>query len=373
MHPDIVKNSLLTWVSFLSMLLPTWANANDSGFKLGFSYAAGYSTPPIGPETDDTAKQRLTFNVKADLNEMFNLKGGTIFFQYQNHNGQSGFTQIGDIQQYDGLDDPEYNRIHMLWYEQILFEEKFRIKIGKVEPKSEFFAPLNATHQLGFSTERSPTIIAQGPPSLSVNAIYSPTDRFSVALGVYDAAFFGGFNENTFRFHNVFDDLEEVAIFAEGRYRFKNEDTHLKFGYWRIEGGAGETRFNTAIEDNTDGFYLVVDHNIGDTGIGVYGQYGYADQEYANLKHHLGAGFQWVQPFSSKRNDILGAGISFVEFSDRADSPFVKNAETAYEVFYKISPLPWLDLQADIQFIDNPGGLSVRDALVPTFRATLKN
>jgi len=89
----------------------------------------------------------------------------------------------------------------MFWFQQRLFDEQLRIKVGKVEPKSEFFAPENARNHLEFSTERSPTIIAQGPPSMSLNVFHTPNDRFSLGLGVYDAAWNEGRDENTMTLH----------------------------------------------------------------------------------------------------------------------------------------------------------------------------
>lgn len=354
------------------LLIAGQAAAGELGsgpIKFGGSYAAGHSFEPLGPaEGGATSKQRLTISFEADLGRTWGWQGASFFVQYQNHRGVSGGTEIGDIQVYDGLDDPEYDRIHMVWLQQRFFGDTLRVKLGKVEPKSEFFAPENATHHLGFSTERSPTIVAQGPPSLSANFFYQPSDQFSIGLGVYDAAWNRGFDENTFNFNNVFEDLDDLAIFLEARYSFNSGHTRLKLGGWRLDGALN--RFDGLTKNGTEGAYLVLDHDLSDR-VGMYAQLGFADGSVSALTHHFGAGFQWTGPLTTRPDDIFGFGISRVSFTDDFNAPFTADAETAYEVFYKMPLTSRFIFQADLQFIDNPGGRGIPDALVPTIRGTI--
>ena len=67
----------------------------------------------MGTDAGGSRKQRLTLNMSADMEKLTGLKNGTFFAQYQNHNGVSGSSNVHDIQQFGGLDDPEYDRIHM--------------------------------------------------------------------------------------------------------------------------------------------------------------------------------------------------------------------------------------------------------------------
>ena len=344
-------------------------DAEPQAVEFGLSYAAGHSFEPFGAaDGDATSKQRLTINMRADLEQAWGWQGASFFIQYQNHRGVSGGSEIGDIQVYDGLDDPEYDRIHMVWLQQHFFGDTLRVKLGKVEPKSEFFAPANARHHLGFSTERSPTIIAQGPPSLSANFFYQPSDQFSIGLGIYDAAWNRGFDENTFNFNNVFEELDDLALFLEARYSFNSGHTRMKLGVWRLDGALN--RFDGLTENGSEGAYLVFDHDFNEQ-VGMYAQLGFADGSVSALTHHFGAGFQWTGVLSARPDDIFGVGVSRVSFSDDFNAPFTDDAETAYEVFYKMPLTPRFEFQADLQFIDNPGGRGASDALVPTIRGTV--
>ncbi len=367
-------NKLMIVVSLIMTLLPhSFAHAQDKQpFDLGASYEMGYQPTPLKGGDGSSAKQRLTFNILADTAALVGLENGSVFFQYQNHNGEHGVNNVGDIQQFDGLDDPEYNRIHMFWYQHILLDGDLRVKVGKVEPKSEFFAPENARNHLGFSTERSPTIIAQGPPSMSINAFYSPTDNLTLAVGVYDASWNQGADQNNFKLRNFFD-AEDYAYFLEGRYTWtqglNNLPGGIKVGAWQLDGTVIE--FDGNQKENTSGLYFVYDQDISDNGVGVYAQFGLADKKVSNLSRHVGLGMQWKGPIASRMDDVFGAGISTVKFSSSQGSPFLKDSETAFEVFYKAPLKNWFIVQADLQYITNPGGQTHDNVLVSTFRATL--
>lgn len=351
----------------------TWADSlSDQGVDFGASYEAGFQLAPIGSDAGGSSKQRLTLNLAVDMEKLLGVKNGSFFAQYQNHNGEHARGNIFDVQQFDGLDDPEYNRIHMLWYQHKFMDGKFRIKVGKVEPKSEFFAPENARNHLGFSTERSPTIIAQGPPSMSFNAFYTPSDKFSFALGVYDASWNQGRDENNFKLHNFFQ-ASDLAIFLEGRYNWDSGINSLpgslKVGAWRLDGDV--TGFNGDVTSGTDGFYIVYDQTVTSNGVGIYAQYGFADKKVSPLSRHIGFGMQWKGPFASRAKDTFGLGFSNVKFSNAVGSPFIKDSETAYELFYKAPITKYFTVQGDIQAINSPGGMGAENVVVSTLRATL--
>ena len=355
----------------------------EEGVTLGGSYEMGYSKNTRGgvDTAGDSNKQRFTLNADFDFEKLFEWKGARVFFQYQNHTGAFATDEVGDIQQFDGLDDPEYDRIHMFWFEQWLFDDKMRVKIGKVEPKSEFFAPLNAKNHLGFSTERSPSI-GHGPPADSVNLFFYPTDDIQLSFGAYDAAFNEGRDENDFDLHSIFDSPADTFYIGEGSYSWgQGTENSGRFmaGYWRLEGDISRYDGSEA-ESSTDGAYFVLDQtlykeNSGDKtdnqGIGFYLQYGFGDEDVRAIKSHYGAGVQWTGAIDGRDADVMGMGISHVELSDEPGAGFSDDKECAYEIFYKGAINNYMILQGDAQYIQNPGGVSRDDALVLTVRLTI--
>ncbi len=362
---------MLTAVSIAAISLNPAVADGLEGFDFGASYEAGFQMKPLGSDAGSSSKQRLTLNLSVDTAKAFGFEDGTFFAQYQNHNGEHAVGNIHDIQQFDGLDDPEYDRIHMFWYQHKFMDGKLRIKVGKVEPKSEFFAPENARNHLGFSTERSPTIVAQGPPSMSFNAFLDVTDQLSLAFGIYDATWNKGRDENNFDLHNLFQ-AADVAIFSELRYKWTSPaglPGSVKVGYWKLDGE--KSQFSGGMDNSTDGVYIVVDQTITENGIGVYAQYGVADKRVSPLSRHIGVGMQWVGAIEGRDNDVFGLGVSSVKFSNASGSPYIEGSETAWEIFYKAPINKWFTVQADVQAITNPGGMGNEDVIVPTIRATM--
>ena len=72
----------------------------------------------------------------------------------------------------------------------------------------------------------------------------------------------------------------------------------------------------------------------------------------------------WVGMFSKRPNDVFGFGASMERFSLEPGSGYVKPAEVDLELFYVYIPKRWLNIQPDIQYIINPGGSRVNNALV---------
>ncbi|MCM8529621.1 MAG: carbohydrate porin [Lentisphaeraceae bacterium] len=134
-------------------------------------------------------------------------------------------------------------------------------------------------------------------------------------------------------------------------------------------------------DSSADGAYFVFDQNLykenpnlkdDNQGIGMYLQYGFGDEDVQAIKDHYGAGLQWTGAFSNRDEDIVGIGYSSVGLSDEPNAGFSESRESAYELFYKAPLSPWLTVQGDAQYIENPGGQSRRDALVFTLRFTIK-
>ena len=244
--------------------------------------------------------------------------------------------------------------------------------MGKVDVNSEFFAPENARHHFGISTERSPTIIAQGPPAMSFNAFYQASEKLSFGFGIYDAAWAQGRDENVMTLHNPFSYGPDRAIFLEGKYQWQQGladlPGQLKVGIWQLD--SDQSRFDGQVQSNSEGYYLARDQTLTRSGIGMYLQYGFADEDVSPLMQHLGLGMQWLAPFPRRQQDIFGLDLSYVEFSDAGGAPYSEDHETAFEVFYKSPITDWFTLQGDLQQIVNPGGQGASDVLIASFRAT---
>lgn len=83
----------------------------------------------------------------------------------------------------------------------------------------------------------------------------------------------------------------------------------------------------------------------------------------------MGLGISLSDLFLPGRDDVLGAGISWVGLSDTAGAGFSEDSETALELYYGFSLLPGIRLKPDLQYVHDPGGdAALDDAWILTLR-----
>ena len=82
-------------------------------------------------------------------------------------------------------------------------------------------------------------------------------------------------------------------------------------------------------------------------------------------------------PIVRMENDFLqvdvatGVGGRIVNILEKS-SGLSRSSETAYEVYYDVPILPFLNVGASLQYVKNPGGIrSVPEAVVAGFRASI--
>ena len=68
---------------------------------------------------------------------------------------------------------------------------------------------------------------------------------------------------------------------------------------------------------------------------------------------------------------VAGLMVSHAHLSDEPGAGFTEDAETAFELFYKVQLGTHLSLKPDVQYIVNPGGGGLDDAWVTTLRIEL--
>ena len=107
------------------------------------------------------------------------------------------------------------------------------------------------------------------------------------------------------------------------------------------------------------------------TAVDVFAQYAKTDDAISAIDTHIAGGAEFTGLLNGRPKDISGLMASYVGFSDAPGAGFVADYELAVEAFYGIRPVPWFELKPDMQYIINPGGRGIDDALVGTLRARL--
>lgn len=357
----------------------------EFGLTVDASYTLDWSSVwDGGVRNGASTRSLLDANVTADLDAILGLAGGTVFFDFYSTDGRGGSADAGDFQGFSNIETGEnVDQIAELWYEQWLFDDRLRIKAGKIEANSEFGFVDTAGEFLNSSAGFSPTIFAMPTypdPAVGINLFLYPTDRVYVGAGVFDGAatvdgvHTGGRGPATF-----FSDDQSDDYFLIGEVGLTWDELG-SLGGGRLAGGAWHhtgdyTTFSGGSESGSTGFYALVEQELiapqdGVHGLAACAQYGWADEDVSEANHHVAAGIVYSGVCDSRPDDATGFYCSRVEFSDGAG--FGADGETVLEVFYLISLTPSVSIKPDIQYIIDPSGdPTVDNAVVATLRVSV--
>jgi len=287
------------------------------------------------------------------------------FFMHVQHQHGNGITEneVGDFQVLSNMDADGYTQISEFWYAHNFAEEKFMLKIGKMESNADFAFVEYGGEFLNSSAGFSPTIPLVTYPDQDWGIIlgYQPADCFSINFGFYQGRPDGGRSIG-----NTLGALYGPMLMIEPAFHYSigEKPGHLRLGYW-YKGDEVERLDESDTSGSTDGFYLTWDQLLcsedptdeeNTQGLGVFGQIGVSDEKFFEAERYYGAGLQWTGPIPSRDDDVAGLGVFHVELSD--DGGFDEDSETVFEIFYRLQVTPWFAVKPDIQYISDPGGSS---------------
>ncbi len=335
-----------------------------------------------GVSTRRTIRRHLLdVNLTVDAERLWGWDGVTLFADFQSFDGSTGDRIVGDYQIFSNIDTTPVTQLPQLWLEHRSQNEALRIKAGLVDANSEFAYTDYGMEFLNSSMGFSPTIFVMPTypdPSTSVNVFWTPSDAFYLGVGVYDGAGQRGVPTGSRGPRSLLG--EKLFSIAETGYRYNTAGDlpgRIAAGAW-YHNGDFDT-FAGQRQSGTGGWYALLEQRLiqestaadSDQGLGLFLQFGHADDRVSDVEQHFGAGLSWTGCLPTRDNDSLGVGLSQIRFSDRAG--FDYRSETTTELFYKIRLTRWASVTLDLQSIRHPGGLATRrDALVGTTRLMIQ-
>ncbi len=386
-HEKITRDaakSIDGWTQLFNSAVDARANAEKHGATLDGTATADWSANwRGGANTAGSSFRHLfNFNITLELDKLIGWEGGTVFMNFQNQNGEDGSADVGDFQAYSNIDADGRTEVAELWFEQFLADGGVRIKAGKVDANAEYAYVDNGGEFINSSMGFSPTffVLPTYPdPAMSINIAIDVTDSVYVKFGLFDGALQEGVETGTRGPKTFFGSPGDWFVIGEAGVLWGDGGRELAgrlgVGAWGHTGTFD--RFDGGTENGTAGYYVVIDQTLwrekpdiedDEQGVGVFFQYGYADPHVSEAQHHVGAGVVCVGAFPGRDADVFGFGASYVRFTDKTGAGFTDDAETAIEAFYKAQLLPWVSVKPDIQYIANPGGVDLKDAVVGTVR-----
>jgi porin len=315
----------------------------------------------------------LDLGLSADLEKLAGLRGGSLFIGFHSHGGPNGSDYTGDAQAYSNVDAQKFAQIAEVFYEQQLFGERLRIKLGQVDANSEFAVAATAGEFINASAGFSPTIFGlptYPDPTPSVNAFVHPVGWLSVSGGLYRGplAPSGATPSSSGALFGV----GEIAGAWTGSEHAR--DGRIGIGYWAHDGYAPV--FAGGMQKAPSGWYATLEQRLsgqqateeaGATGLTLFAKYGRADDRVSDFAQHFMLGLVEESPFGLGGH-AAGIMVSAVDLSDQPAAGYARN-ETIIETFYRWPALGFLTFRPDLQYIVSPSGaINVPDAAVGTLR-----
>lgn len=369
----------------------------EQGLKLGGENVSEFSTVfDGGIHQKASFRNILTIEAEADLDRLAGVQGGSTYIQFLSVNAESGGSgDAGDFQGYSNIESAHsLDVIYELWYEQRLFNDKLRIKAGKIDANSEFSFVGAAGNFANSSAGFSPTVFAfpsYPDPATAVTVFGTVFDRDGVRVGLgyglfdgaaaVDGVRTGTRGPSSFFSDKISDDCFHIGQLNVSWDRAGEEPLLMSIG--RVSAGVwhhtGEfERFDSGTEDSSGGFFATGEVRLFGSsprddfatsdGVFVFGQYGWADEEVSEVGQHLAGGVVWRGVLPERADDSAGVYVTLADLSDKDGAGFRDN-ELAIDVYYRLQLAPAVFVQPELQFIVNPSGdPNADDAIVGGLR-----
>lgn len=374
-EPPISNEATGNWGGMRDRLAQTGISLRGSIVLEGFNNFMGgiRSGEVVGASTID-------LSIGLDAGRLVGIAGGKLYADLEDHAGQDPSNAIaGDLQVFDKLNSPPYLQLFEFWYQQLLFDGTFRLKVGKIDANSEFSVIDYGLPFLSSSTQVSPTVFlfpTTPDPMPAVNLFLNPTQSFYASVG----AFYSNTSDNFGDFsggpeYNQLSKYGGFFIFETGYSWLKSFILpfagNLKLGAWGHDGTF--QRMDNTFQTGTGGVYAIIDQTIwahnSHRKLRSFLEYGLTQQTINPIYEHFGAGLTWAGPISSRPADIAGLTSQYAAISPEASVP--NNFELAVEAFYALRAFRWGSIMPDFQYIVHPGGV-YRNALVATVHLSVR-
>lgn len=377
--------SLWEW----SHLTGDWGGCRTRMEAKGFTFDASYtldwsSVWEGGLNNVASTRSLLSMGGTFDFEKMFDLKGASFFVGFESADMRGGSRDVGDYAGVSNIDTGEnVDDIPEVWYQQKLFDDKLRLKLGKVDANLEFAFPDFAGEFLNsaaaYSSTSNITLPTYPNPAMGAVAFVYPVEWLYVGAGFFDNSNAVGVPTGTHGPNELWHGADFLWIGETGitwNQLGSLGKGRLAFGGWHST--AEFARFDGGTENGTNGFYANLSQQLikregwkddeDPRGLFAFAQYGWGDEDVNDAANHFGIGLSVLGTFAARDDDAAGLYFSFNDLSDDPNAGYPED-EYVIEGFYKIQLTPWLFVKPDIQYVCNPGGASdVDNAVVGAIR-----
>ncbi len=311
-----------------------------------------------------------------DLERMIGVRGLTVYAQHKTRTGRDGSGEAGFVQNFSNIDADNFRSFGEILVEQRLFQDRLRIKAGRLDFNTEFAGTDHGGSFLNAAMGFSPSIVAAPTfplPTSGANVFVTPRKNLTVGAG-------------------VFNGLDGAPAPAGGSSRFQIAQANQQ---WSVGGaglpgrvGIGAWRHTglfasvDAAEDaepdlkGTRGWYATLDQTLWQgaqregekdearPSVAMFAQFGRADARVQAVNAHQGGGFTLSGVIPGRSSDLIGVGSTHASWTG--------GRETITEMFYQLRATPHLSFVGDMQQVTRRDAVGDRlRGIVPTLRTVV--
>jgi len=409
----------------------------EQGIEYSLTYITDVRGNPFGGiRQGSTVEDRLNLRLNLDLQKLIGWEGATAHANaYFIHGTGLSRYYVGNLLTTSAIEALPSTRLYVLWLDQKLMDGKLAIRGGQLAADTEFIVSQTATLFMN-STFGWPAITGVNLPSggpayplatPAVRAKYSPDDKFSLQVGVFDGDPAGanrlGPDPEPQRLNRTgtnFRTNDPPLLIAEVAYAYNTDNDPktlpgtVTLGGWQNYGRFDDLRLDTTGRPLADpasngiarrlrgnaGIYGILDQTLyregekEDEGVSAFVRASFSPSRSSLIDYYVDAGLAYRGLFDGRDSDTLGLSVAYAHISSdarRADRDAntyasstnpVRKFETVFEATYQALVVPGFTVQPDIQYVVRPGsgianprdaiGHRVKNATVFGARATVQ-
>lgn len=348
-----------------------------SGFRLGGVWLGDYNALLSGRESTQvlTGNSSLILDFSIDFEKALSWKGGMFGVEFLQFNGQPTNSDAGVVQGYNSLPgSPPLNRseLFQLWLHQSLFDNRWKIWIGKTVPTYHFnnvSKPVPTINDPAISIPSVSSLIYTpiftNPTLLGViggyyNSVYgiestvAPIPELYVNVGVYDGNLARGVQTGLKgpHFNGYYFSIMEIGYGWAG-----SKPGIVAIGGWYQ---SGKLKAASKTETGTGGIYgfaskalwIRPSDSMSKGNLSGFLQWGWNNSKTLEMDLFFGGGLTAFAVIPNRPNDSLGIGFAWSRLNPHLFSRF---SELMLQTYYQMQVYNSIYFQPVFSYIPNPG------------------
>ncbi len=295
--------------------------------------------------------------------------GGRFYFLGQDNRGVGINELVGSATQISNYEARPFTQLTEFFYEQALFDERLRIRLGKQDANREFGTPRYGGNFINNNFGMFPTTPLPSYPTTGLGAavIVDATSWLTARACIFEG--------NPLIESLGFDSAlaanagYTVVLGAAATHRYgvdhRNGGT-TSVGAWGQSGVLPELTEGPSPRtfDFNAGFMLQNDERIykdpsdkdNPSGLNVITRFAWSLPDRTPIALYAGASVAWHGLGAARDNDTIGAGFGYFSIAPQLGGTPGRGDEIFFETFYKARLTHFFSIQPDLQLYLHPGG-----------------